>query len=113
MQEGADLRRREEARFIEYTVASQEAVLAGKGVREKQGVALTITRDEGKRDELERRKKETLSQVQSIKNALILKCLDKCPIKIGHDDQINPLKKMLSTFSNQQRALCTMDPSRE
>jgi hypothetical protein len=64
LQEGADLRRREETRFIEYTVANQEAVLAGKGVREKQGVALTITRDEGRRDELERRKKETLSQVQ-------------------------------------------------
>ncbi len=103
MQEGADIRRREEARFIEYTVASQEVVLAGKGVREKQGVALTMNRDEGRRDELERRKKETLSQVQffSSENAFMLTCLDKCPIKIGHD-QINTFQKCCKLCLNSK-----------
>jgi hypothetical protein len=61
--EGADLRRREEARFIEYTRAQQAAALASKGARERDGVSLTMARDEGRRDELDRRKKDTLSQV--------------------------------------------------
>jgi hypothetical protein len=60
----AELRRDQEARFREYTLQGLEERLGRKGAREKEGVALTMTRDASRREELDRRKKETLAQVR-------------------------------------------------
>jgi hypothetical protein len=59
----AELRRSQETRFREYTLKGLEERLGRKGAREKEGVALTMARDETRREELDRMKKQTLAQV--------------------------------------------------
>ena len=61
--EGVELRQTQEARFREYILGQEAERQRGKGEREREGVALTMARDEGRREDMERRKRETLSQV--------------------------------------------------